>query len=213
MPGHRFDRIIATCASVSVPLAWLAQARPGGRILITLTGWQYGFALVRVTVTGPDTAAGEFLDRPFSFMLARAQENPRRPVRLPEIGGEPARPARYGPGTLSSDAQDAWMHRWLAQLALPFSTYYPVTDPSAITYVHDLASDSWAWLRAAGEGGYEVGQAGPVRVWDTIERAISQWEQAGSPRQPEFTLSITGSRQVVSHPEMTDSWLLPAGPP
>jgi methyltransferase of ATP-grasp peptide maturase system len=213
VPGQRFDRMIATCSVLSIPRAWLQQTRTGGKILTALAGWQYGFALARVTVTGPETAAGEFLDRTFSFMLARSQENPRHPVYFPDTDAQLTRPARYGPGILTGDSDDVWMQLWLAQLALPFSTHYPGSGPDGTAYIHDIASDSWAWFRRDGNAGYAVGQAGPVRVWDTIEHAIAQWHEAGSPPQREFALSIAGDVQTVAHPKIRDSWTLPTRMP
>ncbi|CAM5665211.1 Protein-L-isoaspartate O-methyltransferase OS=Streptomyces alboniger OX=132473 GN=CP975_12170 PE=3 SV=1 [Streptomyces alboniger] len=43
-----FDRVIATCALPSIPLAWLAQCRPGARILTPL-----GTGLIALTVHEP----------------------------------------------------------------------------------------------------------------------------------------------------------------
>ncbi|MER6343082.1 methyltransferase domain-containing protein [Streptomyces sp. NPDC001595] len=61
-----FDRIIATCALPSIPRAWLAQCRPGGRVLTPLaTG------LVTLTVQGPDQAEGPFLDSAAYFVPLR----------------------------------------------------------------------------------------------------------------------------------------------
>ncbi|AIR98441.1 methyltransferase domain-containing protein [Streptomyces glaucescens] len=67
VPGRApFDRIIATCALPSIPPAWLAQCRPGGRILTPLaTG------LVLLTVAGPGQAEGRFLDTAAYFVPLR----------------------------------------------------------------------------------------------------------------------------------------------
>ncbi|MFF7789320.1 methyltransferase domain-containing protein [Streptomyces sp. NPDC007991] len=70
-----FDRIIATCALSTVPRAWLAQSRPGGRILMPLaTG------LVALTVTDAGHAEGRFLHTPAYFVPLRGGSRP---------GGEP----------------------------------------------------------------------------------------------------------------------------
>lgn len=70
-----FDRIIATCALSTVPRAWIAQSRPGGRILIPLaTG------LVVLTVNDAEHAEGRFLPTPAYFVPLRGGSRP---------GGEP----------------------------------------------------------------------------------------------------------------------------
>jgi protein-L-isoaspartate(D-aspartate) O-methyltransferase len=79
-----FDRIIATCALSTVPRAWLAQSRPGGRILMPLaTG------LVVLTVTAADHAEGRFLHTPAYFVPLRGDD---RPEAAPApLGGVPRR--------------------------------------------------------------------------------------------------------------------------
>ncbi|MFE1327189.1 methyltransferase domain-containing protein [Streptomyces sp. NPDC058741] len=79
-----FDRIIATCALSTVPQAWLAQSRPGGRILVPIaTG------LILLTVSGPGHAEGRFLPTPACFVPLRGGGGPgREPLRL---GGVPVR--------------------------------------------------------------------------------------------------------------------------
>ncbi|MFF4485029.1 methyltransferase domain-containing protein [Streptomyces sp. NPDC001544] len=66
-----FDRIIATCALPSVPRAWLAQCRPGGRVLTPLaTG------LAALTVADPGHAEGRFLATPAYFVPLRGGDRP-----------------------------------------------------------------------------------------------------------------------------------------
>ncbi|MFI5687119.1 methyltransferase domain-containing protein [Streptomyces sp. NPDC051636] len=66
-----FDRIIATCALPSVPRAWVAQCRPGGRILTPLaTG------LVALNVRDAGHAEGHFLATPAYFVPLRGEHRP-----------------------------------------------------------------------------------------------------------------------------------------
>jgi transcriptional regulator GlxA family with amidase domain len=51
--GGRYDRLVATCSVRYVPLPWLHQVKPGGKILVTLSGWSYANALALLDVTGP----------------------------------------------------------------------------------------------------------------------------------------------------------------
>ncbi|MFI2200911.1 methyltransferase domain-containing protein [Streptomyces sp. NPDC020192] len=66
-----FDRIIATCALPTVPRAWLAQCRPGARILTPLaTG------LLALTVRDPANAEGRFLATAAYFVPLRGEGRP-----------------------------------------------------------------------------------------------------------------------------------------
>jgi protein-L-isoaspartate(D-aspartate) O-methyltransferase len=130
-----FDRIIATCTLTSVPPAWLAQCRPGGRILSPLaTG------LIALTVRDAGHAEGRFLHTPayfvplrgadrheegfvewdgvprrarendlFRFLLTLTRGNlePREAYALWEREGQPRR-ERYGI-TVSGDRERAWL--------------------------------------------------------------------------------------------------------
>ncbi|MFJ9924696.1 methyltransferase domain-containing protein [Streptomyces misionensis] len=63
-----FDRIIATCALSTVPRAWLAQCRPGARIVVPLaTG------LLALTVRDARHAQGRFLSTAAYFVPLRGQ--------------------------------------------------------------------------------------------------------------------------------------------
>lgn len=66
-----YDRIIATCALPTVPRAWLAQCRPGARILTPLaTG------LLALTVRDPAHAEGRFLPTAAHFVPLRGDRRP-----------------------------------------------------------------------------------------------------------------------------------------
>ncbi|WP_351227695.1 methyltransferase domain-containing protein [Streptomyces sp. NPDC002133] len=81
-----FDRIIATCALPSVPQGWLAQCRPGARILAPLaTG------LVALHVQDGGHAEGRFLHTPAYFVPLRGGMSVRASV--PRSAGLPRRAA------------------------------------------------------------------------------------------------------------------------
>ncbi|MFG2132372.1 methyltransferase domain-containing protein [Streptomyces sp. NPDC048751] len=68
-----FDRIIATCALPAIPPAWIAQCRPGARILSPLaTG------LIALTVRDAGHAEGRFLHTPAYFVPLRGGGRPER---------------------------------------------------------------------------------------------------------------------------------------
>ncbi|MER6530499.1 methyltransferase domain-containing protein [Streptomyces sp. NPDC001508] len=75
-----FDRIIATCALSSIPRAWLAQCRPGGRILTPLAG-----GLIALAVRDARHAEGHFLATPAYFVPLRGTGGPE-PAPVPLSG-------------------------------------------------------------------------------------------------------------------------------
>ena len=77
-----YDRILATCELPSIPRAWTAQCRPGGRILTPLaTG------LVVLTVRDAEHAEGRFLHTPAYFVPLRGAD--RAEPETPGLGGVP----------------------------------------------------------------------------------------------------------------------------
>ncbi|MFF5155700.1 methyltransferase domain-containing protein [Streptomyces sp. NPDC000348] len=78
-----FDRIIATCAVPFVPRAWLAQCRPGGRILAP-----FATGLVALTVRDAGHAEGRFLHTPAYFVPLRGAS--RSWQERPDLEGLPA---------------------------------------------------------------------------------------------------------------------------
>ncbi len=78
-----FDRIIATCALPSLPRAWLAQCRPGARIVAP-----FATGLVALTVRDAGRAEGRFLHTPAYFVPLRGAGRSRQ--EQPDLDGLPA---------------------------------------------------------------------------------------------------------------------------
>ncbi len=185
--GGTFDRLIATCSVRYVPMAWLRQVRPGGRILVTLSGWSYASALALLDVTAPGEATGRFLPGHTSFMIARPHDRPPRPA-LALLPGE-ERASRIDPAKL-----DTWTGSWVAQLAAPSAERMGAGGQQILS---DVATGSQARTMPDPEGGWTVVQRGPLRLWDQVETAIEAWQSAGEPHQDAFDVTVSAAGQRV----------------
>lgn len=185
--GGQYDRLIATCSVRYIPFPWLHQVRPGGKILVTLSGWSYANALALLDVTGPGQARGRFLPGYTSFMIARPHDRPPRPT-LALLPGE-KRPSRIDPAKL-----DDWTGAWVAQLAAPSAERM---GAGAEQIFWDVSTGSQARTAPDADGGWSVVQRGPVRLWDRVERAVQCWQDAGEPHQEGFGITVSAAGQRV----------------
>jgi protein-L-isoaspartate(D-aspartate) O-methyltransferase len=71
-PHAPYDRVLATVACTRMPSAWVAQTRPGGRIVAPCWALDYHSLLLALTVTEDGTATGHAVDD-VSFMRMRDQ--------------------------------------------------------------------------------------------------------------------------------------------
>ncbi|MFG3392759.1 ATP-grasp peptide maturase system methyltransferase [Streptomyces parvus] len=182
-----YDRLIATCSVRYVPMAWLHQVKPGGKILVTLSGWSYASGLALLTVTGPGAATGRFLPGYTSFMIARPHDRPPRPT-LALLPGE-ERTSLVDPAVIGT-----WTGGWVAQLAAPAAER---VGAGAEQILWDVSTGSQARTTPGPDGGWTVVQRGPVRLWDRVEAAVRHWQAAGEPHQEGFGITVSADRQRV----------------
>ncbi|MFG2692902.1 ATP-grasp peptide maturase system methyltransferase [Kitasatospora sp. NPDC048407] len=185
--GGQYDRLIATCSVRYIPLPWLHQVKPGGKILATLSGWSYANALALLDVTGPGEATGRFLPGYTSFMIARPHDRPPRPTLALLPGDE--RPSQIDPAKL-----DNWTGGWVAQLAAPSAERM---GAGAEQILWDVSTGSQARTAPNPDGGWTVVQRGPVRLWDRVERAVERWQAANEPHQEKFGITVSAAGQRV----------------
>jgi len=188
-----YDRIIATCAVRTVPAAWIEQTRPGGLILVTVSGWLNGSGLALLKVTEGDTAEGRFLPGDVSFMPARAHTPPLLPVLELDRDGE-ERPVLQRPDVLSD-----WAARFVAQLASPGAQHVQLIGNGGRVsdVLVDVEQDAYAVFTPRPDGDLTVRQSGPIRLWDTIEDAITTWREVGEPGVDRFAIRVTPRSQTV----------------
>jgi protein-L-isoaspartate(D-aspartate) O-methyltransferase len=80
-PRAPYDRVLSTAAVQHLPYAWVAQTRPGGRVV---TPWGTAYlngALLSLTVGDDGTATGRLVDN-VAFMWLRDQRLPLTQCRL-----------------------------------------------------------------------------------------------------------------------------------
>ncbi len=196
-PEAWFDRIVAACSFRTVPSALLQQTRPGGKILLPLSGWLYGSARALLTVAADGTAEGPLLPGTISFMSARTHTPPAYGNPADWAAGLPERPrpARHAPERLSAATSEAFHLRFLAQCAVPDAQMVTV---DGVPHLIDVVSGSAATLTSDGDA-WNVREAGPVKLWERIEQVIDAYDAAGRPGPESFALCVDGSEARLVH--------------
>ncbi|OMI89282.1 SAM-dependent methyltransferase [Streptomyces sp. M1013] len=197
-PEAWFDRIVAACSFRSVPPALLRQTRPGGKVLLPLSGWLYGNARVLLTVAGDGTAEGPLLPGTISFMSARAHAAPPYGNPADWVAGlceEQSRSARHAPERITASTEEAFHLRFLAQGVVPDAQLVTL---DGVPHLIDVVSGSVATLTPDG-GAWSVREGGPLKLWSRIEDFIDAFDAAGRPGPETFTLRVDGDGQRLLH--------------
>lgn len=199
-PEAKFDRIVAACSFCAVPPALIAQTRPGGKILLTLSGWLYGYARVLLTVTEDGAAEGRLLGGTVSFMSARTHAPPFFGNPAHWAADLPDRPriAEHGPERINAATDEAFHLRFLAQSAVPGAQMVTVDE---VVHLVDVVTGSAATLTPS-EAGWQVREGGPLKLWERVEHVLNAYDAAGRPGPETFTLHVDGGGQYVRHPQM-----------
>ncbi|MDP8931801.1 MAG: methyltransferase domain-containing protein [Actinomycetota bacterium] len=198
LPEHSpYDRVIATCATPTVPWAWIEQTRPGGVLLIDLKRSMAG-NLVKLRSDG-HRAEGRFLPWWAGFM---AMTHATELTGVPTLLGDPAT-AETGPAGLDPAVLDDACFTFFAQLHLP----------TGISLRAGIATNGARTARLAGDSPDTVAEHDPDQLWSTVRRAQQHWQQLGRPRWERFGLTATPERQWIwlDQPNGPHSW--PLDPP
>jgi protein-L-isoaspartate(D-aspartate) O-methyltransferase len=198
-PRAPYDRILSTAAVGQVPWAWMAQTRPGGRVV---TPWGTAYlngALLSLTVGEDNTATGRLVDN-VAFMWLRDQRLPLTWVRDCVYDEDKALVSHTDiqPSKVTDD-----YHAALAiGLRVPDCEYRfcRAQDDSGeyTVWFLDPSSGSWASIDyAPGADTYEVNQLGPRHLWDEVQAAYTWWVQANNPTSDQWRFTITPTGQHV----------------
>lgn len=186
-----YDRVVATCELPAIPAEWLAQCRPGARILAP-----FASGLVALTVRGPDRAEGRFLPGSAYFVALRGQA--AQTVTAPRPGeAESVRPTGVPARVAGND-----LFRFLLTLiAGPLDIgWSPGTGTARLT-----AADG---ATATTGPDHRTHLTGPRDLWALAEAAHALFRAGGHPARSRFGLSVAGDRQWtwLDDPDGPDTW-------
>ncbi|WP_424918857.1 methyltransferase domain-containing protein [Streptomyces sp. wa1064] len=171
------DRLIATCALRYIPYTLLRQVRPGGVLVAPLARDFWSGALVQLHVQEDGSAVGPFCGSAM-YMPMRSH----RPVHHEIEGSGRPRAAGLDPARI---------------LDLGFALYAGARLPGVRVTGHETADGARVWVSSVdGAGvmaatGEEVLQYGPGFLWEEIEQAWREYEEAGRPDVDQFGLTVT----------------------
>ena len=211
-----YERIIATAAVADIPLAWIEQLAPGGKILANVRGELAGGTLCLLTKDSHDEVIGPVLPLGGHFMWLRPTVD--SPLRTPA----PAQVRSFRDSARTSTALDPAplieddSFRFLLQLHLRGARGFRHTnayDPRTRTTCHGFAVETADGSHAEviaepdSDGRYPVIQAGPRRLWDNVEAAHQLWQHLGlgQPDPSRFGIVANPTTQFVWH-NTDDSW-------
>ncbi len=204
-----YDGVIATAACQNVPYAWVAQTRPGGRIVTPWGNPYFDGGLLTLTADSDGAASGHIVGKS-SFMYLRDQRIPRG--RLRDILGTAQQRA-----ALATTWTDIHPHRVAGRfdtrlaigLQVPECKYiyspYDADDEEdqrrGVVWFFDPWSRSWASLTHlapdASDDHFAIQQHGPRQLWDEIDAAYRWWLDAGSPGIDRWRFTVTPDGQHI----------------
>ncbi len=186
-----YHRVIATASARQVPYAWVAQTRPGGRILLPLDGSFNRQAFVCLTADDNGAAHGRF-SAEAAFMSLRDQRN-EPAVWWDHTDNLHITKTRL----LPREAFDEFDAGFVLGVALPglVSGQRTQQDGTKILQLSHFASGSWASL-AIDTNEHEVIQHGPRRLWNDLEAAYEWWTDADRPDHTRIGITVTPDGQT-----------------
>ena len=186
--GAPYDRVIATHAVERVPYAWVAQTRPGGRIVCDVRSAASADLgrLATLTVNGDGTASGRFWPTdPGGFMAARTRVDV--PPGFFGLSSRDLRDAQRRPNQISPTALTSQDFRFALWTRAPHVAVHPGAE--TVTSTRDA---SWATVSGA-----DVDVAGPVDLWQVVENSYTWWMDSGKPTVTDFGITVTPDGQQV----------------
>jgi protein-L-isoaspartate(D-aspartate) O-methyltransferase len=199
-PHAPYDRIIATTAVHRVPYPWVAQTRPGGRILTPWASHYHNGALVCLTVQADGTATGRIVGN-VAFMELREQRF-RASIDDEKCDETTARHSHttVAPSSVAGDYDASLAIGMKVPHCAPIyvsAQHYP--DHCARLWFADPLTQSWAnLLHQPNTSTYPVHQSGPRNLWDEIQAAYYWWLAAGRPGPQRWRITVTPEAQQIT---------------
>ncbi|WP_459250926.1 methyltransferase domain-containing protein [Streptomyces youssoufiensis] len=184
-----YDRVVATYAVERVPWAWVAQSRPGGRVV---TPWGR-MGLVALTVAADGQSASGWMQGLAMFMSTKSTCPGRS---WDQISTQPVQAERRLDRDLAPLHTEGSL-RFALRIAPPEVVLSTTAREGRITArAHDGLA-SWATLTQDPPQAAVLRQAGPRRLADELLAAWTWWEKQGAPHLYDFGMTVTATSQHV----------------
>jgi len=174
-----FDRIVPMVSLPAIPASWLAALRPDGRLVFSLAG---GPVLITARKTPDGGAAGRVEYERAGFMAARHGTacDPARPLvprPAEDTDGDEVTTSPYP----VVDPAFGWELDAVLSVTTPGLGYSTAADPGTGITTTWITHPDGSWARATGRPGQPatVHQAGPRRLWDTLDAIRADWLSHG----------------------------------
>jgi protein-L-isoaspartate(D-aspartate) O-methyltransferase len=197
--GAPFDRVLSTAACHRVPYAWVAQTRPGGRIITPWRSDFYHCALLSLAVGEEGSAIGRIVGKA-AFMDLRDQRVRR--VSFADIEHQDRaveRTTHLHPYEITGD------HDAATAIGIRVPRVRHIYQPpdagsgEAVLWLIDPWSSSWASLHDPRRpvDSYRVRAHGPRDVWAEVQAAHDWWTANGRPRADRWRFTISADAQRI----------------
>ncbi|EFL19899.1 methyltransferase domain-containing protein [Streptomyces sp. C] len=187
--GAPYDRLIATYAVERVPWTWVAQVRPGGRLV---TPWGR-LGHVALTVTADGESATGWVQGLGMFMPSRGVDQGRElhAIRADQPADRTSRTER----NVRLRAQELGLLFSLRVTAADIRITTGEREQGFTAWLHDGVG-SWA-TATVGPAGATVHEGGPRRLFEEVEAGWRHWEQRGAPGLFDFGMTVTAAEQII----------------
>ncbi len=205
-----YDRVLCTYAVETIPFAWVAQTRPGGRIV---TPWGR-LGHVALTVSDDGRSASGHVRGLAQFMPARAHAARRPDFRQLRERHELAHEYPLARDLLPLH-QD-WHLKFALRVAVPELRVHTAVDADGCNaWLHDEAGRAWASRTATGTGTLLVREGGSRRLAGELLAVWDAWLADGSPELYEYGVTVTERDQYAwaRNPDTGPRWTLKEAAP
>ena len=197
-PLASYDRIIATASVSTLPMAWILQLRPGGRLVMDLQGTlASGFLVVEKTREGK--VSGSFLPEPLHFMPLQTERVTLPSVQKTQLLRQPCQETFVlDHHAIFPDILFDLTFRWFLQWYLPgcqISTYTQEQHDTASVMHGMVVRDAMhnALLRfhkRQEEAGWQGKVYGAIPLWQQLQHAYEVFTQLGEPPVQSYQLVV-----------------------
>ena len=196
-PSAPYDRIIATASAPTLPMAWVEQLCPNGKLVMDLQGsLASGFLVVEKTAKG---VSGHFLPEPLHFMPLQTEAISLPHAKLANLLQQGRQTAfTQEDHAVFPEALFDLAFRWFVQWCIPGCqvSMHKQTQRDAGSVIHSILviepkSQTLVRFQKQQEEDKWRGEVyGSVQFWQELQQAYETFRALGEPGQEQYRLAV-----------------------